>query len=68
MSEQSYMKLPYDLSGAMAKNRFKNELLWGIHKILEVYTDEKKFNMILLSLDLIISYPTNVTYISIYFL
>ncbi len=46
MSEQSYMKLPYDLSGAMAKNRFKNELLWGIHKILEVYTDEKKFNMI----------------------
>lgn len=40
------MKLPYDLSGAMAKNRFKNELLWGIHKILEVYTDEKKFNMI----------------------
>ena len=40
------MKLPYDLSGSMAKNRFKNELLWGIHKILEVYTDEKNFNMV----------------------
>lgn len=46
MSGQSYMKLPYDLSGSMAKNRFKNELLWGIHKILELYTDEKKFNMV----------------------
>ena len=46
MSKQSYMKLPYDLSGSMAKNRFKNELLWGIHKILEVYTDEKNFNMV----------------------
>ena len=43
---QSYMKLPYDLSGSMAKNRFKNELLWGIHRILELYTDEKKFNMV----------------------
>ena len=40
------MKLPYDLSGSMAKNRFKNELLWGIHKILELYTDEKEFNMV----------------------
>lgn len=40
------MKLPYDLSGSMAKNRFKNELLWGVHKILELYIDEKKFNMV----------------------
>lgn len=46
MNGQSYMKLPYDLSGSMAKNRFKNELLWGIHKMLELYTDEKEFNMV----------------------
>lgn len=46
MNRQSYMKLPYDLSGSMAKNRFKNELLWGIHKMLELYTDEENFNMV----------------------
>lgn len=40
------MKLPYDLSGSMAKNRFKNEMLWGIHKMLEIYADEKNFNMV----------------------
>lgn len=31
------MNLPHDLSGAMAKKRFKNELLWGVRKILELY-------------------------------
>ncbi len=40
------MKLPYDLSGSMAKNRFKNEMLWGIHKMLEIYANEKNFNMV----------------------
>lgn len=46
MDKQSYMKLPYDLSGAMAKNRFKNELLWGIHKMLDLYTNEEDFYMV----------------------
>lgn len=46
MSMNSYMKLPYDLSGAMAKNRFKNEILWGLHKILDIYTDEKDFSVV----------------------
>lgn len=46
MDKQSYMKLPYDLSGAMAKNRFKNELLWGIHKMLDLYTNDEDFYMV----------------------
>ncbi len=46
MNEEPYMKLPYDLSGAMSKNRFKNEILWGMHKILEIYTNEEDFNMV----------------------
>jgi hypothetical protein len=31
------MKLPYDLSGSRAKNRFQNEVLWGIEKLFNVY-------------------------------
>lgn len=46
MNEESYMKLPYDLSGAMSKNRFKNEILWGMHKLLEIYTNEEDFNIV----------------------
>ena len=46
MNEEPYMKLPYDLSGEMSKNRFKNEILWGMHKILEIYTNEEDFNMV----------------------
>ena len=46
MNNQSYMKLPCDLSGSIAKNRFKNELLWGLHKILELYTNEDDFKMV----------------------
>lgn len=46
MNNQSYMTLPYDLSGSMAKNRFKNEILWGMHKIFEIYIKEENFNII----------------------
>ena len=46
MNNESYMTLPYDLSGSMAKNRFKNEILWGMHKIFEIYIKEEDFNII----------------------
>ena len=46
MNGELYMKLPYDLSGSMAKNRFKNEVLWGIHKILDIYNREDNFYMV----------------------
>lgn len=38
-----YMDLPYDLSGSMAKNRFRYELLWGLKKMLALFDDKKKF-------------------------
>ena len=38
--EKYYMNLPKDLSGSIAKNRFRLELLWGISKII----DEHKAN------------------------
>ena len=31
--EKYYMNLPKDLSGSVAKNRFRLELLWGISKM-----------------------------------
>jgi hypothetical protein len=40
------MNLPHDLSGSMAKNRFKNELLWGVHKILELYKVKKEYYIV----------------------
>lgn len=46
MNSKSYMSLPYDLSGSISKNRFKIELLWGMHKILELYPTKKNFNVI----------------------
>lgn len=46
MDKNSYMELPYDLSGAMAKNRFKNEILWGMHKMMDIYTNDEDFSII----------------------
>lgn len=31
------MKLPYDLSGASSKNRFRLEILWGASKMFDLY-------------------------------
>lgn len=28
------------------KNRFKNELLWGVHKILELYKNGIEYNVV----------------------
>ena len=43
MLENDYMNLPHELSGSMAKNRFKNELLWGVHKILKLYKSGENY-------------------------
>lgn len=37
------MKLPYELSGAMSKNRFRSEMLWGLTKVFEVYVSGENF-------------------------
>ncbi|MBT2730435.1 DUF4297 domain-containing protein [Bacillus sp. ISL-75] len=41
-----YMNLPYDLAGSRAKNRFRNEILWGLKKILELYKEDIEFTMV----------------------
>lgn len=43
---QVYETLPYDLSGSRSKNRFRNELLWGLEKLYEVYKTEENFCII----------------------
>ena len=44
--DNEYFKLPYDLSGSMAKNRFRNEMLWGLGKMFELYKADKDFTMV----------------------
>lgn len=41
-----YSNLPYDLAGARSKNRFKNELLWGFKKMLEIYKKDIDFTIV----------------------
>nr|WP_135449633.1 dsDNA nuclease domain-containing protein [Planococcus citreus] len=43
---EHYMNLPFDLSGSRAKNRFRNELLWGLKKMLELYKESDDFTMV----------------------
>lgn len=43
---EHYMNLPFDLSGSRAKNRFRNELLWGLKKMLELYQQDDDFTMV----------------------
>lgn len=47
--DNEYFKLPYDLSGSMAKNRFRNEMLWGLGKMFELYKADKDFTMVLIT-------------------
>lgn len=44
--EEIYMKLPFDLSGSRSKNRFRNEILWGLEKTYEVYKTGNDFAVI----------------------
>ncbi len=41
-----YMNLPNDISGAMSKNRFRNEMLWGIKKALELHRNEGNYAIV----------------------
>ena len=41
-----YLELPYDLSGSMAKNRFRNELLWGLKKIFDLHRENKEYTVV----------------------
>lgn len=35
-----YTNIPYDLSGSMSKNRFRQELCWGISKMFDLFDKE----------------------------
>ncbi|MGD6874241.1 dsDNA nuclease domain-containing protein [Sutcliffiella horikoshii] len=41
-----YMNLPFDLAGSRAKNRFRNEILWGLKKILELFKEDAEFTVV----------------------
>lgn len=41
-----YETLPYDLSGSRSKNRFRNELMWGLEKLYEIYKTGEDFCII----------------------
>lgn len=38
-----YMTLSKDLSGSISKNRFRNEMLWGLSKIYDIYENNNDF-------------------------
>lgn len=44
--EYIYMRLPYDLSGSRTKNRFRNEILWGLKKIFQIYELNNDFYVV----------------------
>lgn len=44
--EKYYMNLPKDLSGSIAKNRFRLELLWGISKIIDEHKANNEYTII----------------------
>ena len=41
-----YLQIPYDLSGAISKNRNRNEMLWGLKKIYDLYGTDSNFVVI----------------------
>lgn len=43
MLPRNYAKLPIDLSGSRAKNRFRFEMLWGIYRLIEIYDKTNDF-------------------------
>lgn len=44
--DEAYKQLPYDLSGARSKNRFRNEMLWGLERLYYLYKTEEDFCMV----------------------
>lgn len=43
---EAYKQLPYDLSDARSKNRFRNEMLWGLERMYDLYKTGKVFCMV----------------------
>lgn len=43
LNSEYYMNLPFDLSGSTAKNRFRNELLWGLKRIYDLHRENKEY-------------------------
>lgn len=41
-----YMNLPFDLAGSIAKNRFRNEILWGLKKMFDLYKEDMEFTVV----------------------
>lgn len=41
-----YLSLPHDSSGSRSKNRFREELLWGISKLLDLMETDQDFTMV----------------------
>lgn len=44
--EKSYENVPLDLSGSISKNRHRNEILWGLKQIFDLYKSGKDFVVI----------------------
>ena len=42
---ESYRTIPYDLSGSISKNRFRQEILWGVSKMFDLF-DKPEFCVI----------------------
>ena len=55
---RKYESIPPDPSGRVAKNRFRNELLWGVSKAIDLLFEHKKFIVVFDNLtDIEIHYP-----------
>lgn len=46
LQDYNYMNLPSDLSGSRTKNRFRNEVLWGLKKLLEVHLNGTEYTIV----------------------
>lgn len=46
MVQKLYMDLQSDLSGSVSKNRFRNELMWGLWQIFNIYDSVEDFTIV----------------------
>ena len=46
MNSERYMQIISDMSGSQSKNRFRNEVLWGLSKVFDVYNKHEKFAVV----------------------
>ncbi len=53
----AYNQIPYELSGARSKNRFRQELLWGVSKLFDLF-DTPEFCVVFdFKCDIEVHYP-----------